>query len=138
LEAEPFRGLLDIDFGSLQGLTFGEASQQYPDVSRAWLEAPHTVQFPGGESLAEVRHRVLAGLDGVLARFPGQSIAMVSHTVANRVLLCAVLGMGNDRFWRLGQDTCAVNVFDVAEDGTCTLLLLNDTSAQVAIEGWGT
>ena len=66
-----------------------------------------------------------------VARFtltpPDEAVALVSHTVVNRVLLCAVLGLGNEHFWRLRQDTCAVNVFDAAEDGTFTLVLLNDT-----------
>jgi broad specificity phosphatase PhoE len=53
---------------------------------------------------------------------------MVGHTVVNRVLLCAVLGLGNDSFWRIGQEPCAVNVFSIGDDGLKTLILLNDTS----------
>jgi broad specificity phosphatase PhoE len=52
---------------------------------------------------------------------------MVGHTVVNRVLLCAVLGLGNEHFWRLQQETCAVNVFDAERDGTFTIVVLNDT-----------
>ena len=127
LRAQPLEGLLDINFGAWQGLSPDEVAHRYPDLYRAWLEAPHTVHFPGGEGLDDVRARVVAALDEVVARHPGQTVALVSHTVVNRVLLCAVLGLGNERFWRLQQDTCAVNVFDVAEDTTCTVVLLNDT-----------
>jgi broad specificity phosphatase PhoE len=42
------------------------------------------------------------------------------------VILLAILGLGNDRFWRLRQDTCAVNVFE-ADAGEFTLVSLNDT-----------
>jgi hypothetical protein len=38
-----------------------------------------------------------------------------------------VLGLGNDRFWRLGQEPCAINRFSV-QDGEFTLTSLNDTS----------
>ena len=68
---------------------------------------------------------------GVLATSDSKGVvdvAMVGHTIVNRVLLCAVLGLGNDSFWRIGQDTCAVNVFSVGDDGLKTLTLLNDTS----------
>ena len=126
LAAQPLEGLLDIDFGEWQGLSPDEVAQRYPDLYRAWLEAPHTVRVPGGEGLDDVRSRVVAGLEEVIARHPEQTVALVSHTVVNRVLLCAVLGLGNDHFWRLGQETCAVNVFD-AENGTFTVILLNDT-----------
>ncbi|MBE9472271.1 MAG: histidine phosphatase family protein [Chloroflexi bacterium] len=127
LTAHPLEGLLDINFGEWQGLSPDEVAQRYPALYRAWWEAPHTVRFPGGERLDDVRSRVVAALDDVIARHPEQAVALVSHTVANRVLLCAVLGWGNDRFWRLRQETCAVNVFDAEDDGTFTIVLLNDT-----------
>ncbi len=127
LSVQPFQGLLDINFGDVQGVLLDEVAQRYPDLHKAWLEAPHTVHFPGGETLDDVRRRVVAGLDEVVARHPGQTVALVSHTVANRVLLCAVLGWGNERFWRLRQGTCAVNVFDAEENGDFTIVLLNDT-----------
>jgi broad specificity phosphatase PhoE len=121
------RGLLDIHFGEWQGQLATEVAQHSPDLFRAWEEAPHTVRFPGGESLAHVRDRVVAALDEVVAHHPNQAVALVSHTVVNRVLLCVVLGWGNERFWRLRQETCAVNVFDVEDDGAFTITLLNDT-----------
>ena len=127
LTAHPLEGLLDINFGEWQGLSPDEVAQRYPALYRAWWEAPHTVHFPGGERLDDVRNRIVAALSDVVARHPEQAVALVSHTVANRVLLCAVLGWGNDRFWRLRQETCAVNVFDAEDDGTFTIVLLNDT-----------
>lgn len=128
LTVQPLDGLLDISFGAWQGQRAAEVAQHSPDLFRAWVETPHTVRFPGGESLALVRSRVVAALDEVVARHPGQAAALVSHTVVNRVLLCAVLGWGNERFWRLQQETCAVNVFDAGADGAFTITLLNDTS----------
>jgi len=127
LTVQPLEGLLDINFGEWQGLSPDEVSQRDPDLFRAWRKAPHTLHFPGGETLEIVRVRVMAGLDEVVARHPAQTVALVSHAVVNRVLLCAVLGLGNEHFWRLQQDTCAVNVFDVDKDGAFTLVLMNDT-----------
>jgi len=127
LSAQPLAGLRDINFGQWQGQLAREVAERHPQLYRAWLEAPHTVHFPGGENLDDVRWRVEAGLDQVTSRHPDQTVALVSHTVVNRVLLCVVLGLGNEHFWRLQQDTCAVNVFDVASDGTFTIALLNDT-----------
>jgi broad specificity phosphatase PhoE len=127
LTAHSFDGLLDIDFGEWQGRSPEEVEEDDPKLLKAWFEAPHTVRVPGGESLADVRDRVVSGLHRVIERHPGQTVAMVGHTVVNRVLLCAVLGLGNDHFWRLRQETCAVNVFEAGSDGTFTIVLLNDT-----------
>ncbi|RLC75210.1 MAG: histidine phosphatase family protein [Chloroflexi bacterium] len=133
LTVQPLAGLLDVNCGEWGGLSPDEAAERDPDLLRAWYDAPHTVQFPGGENLIIVRERVLTGLEEVVVHHPGQTVALVSHSVVNRVLLCAVLGLGNDHFWRLQQDTCAVNVFDV-KDGISyddwrafTLVLMNDT-----------
>jgi len=127
LTTQSMEGLLDISFGEWQGLSPAEVSQRDPTLYQAWMKAPHTVHFPGGERLDIVRERALTGLEKVISRHPAETIALVSHSVVNRVLLCAVLGLGDDHFWQLRQDTCAVNVFETNEDDTFTILLMNDT-----------
>jgi probable phosphoglycerate mutase len=126
LPVQPHAALNDIHFGLLQGLTVPEASERWPDVVDAWFRTPHLAQLPGGESLAEVNARAMAAVHALAALHPGDTIVLVGHLVLNRVLLLGVLGLGGDRFWRLGQDTCAINVFE-CEDGDFTLLALNDT-----------
>jgi broad specificity phosphatase PhoE len=56
----------------------------------------------------------------------GEEIVAVAHTVVNRVVMCAVLGLDNSHYWRIGQDTCAINVFRW-RNGTFYVDLLNDT-----------
>jgi len=126
LTVQSLPGLIDIDYGDWQGLSPDEAARQYPVLHDAWLHAPETVQIPGGESLAEVRSRAFAALQETLDRHSDQTVVVVAHTVVNRLLLCAVLGLDNSHFWRLRQDTAAINVFDW--DGVCfTVVSLNDT-----------
>lgn len=126
LEVRPLDGLLDLCFGQWEGLPIAEVQARYPDLWLAWLEAPHTVRFPGGESLDDVRERSMAALGDVVNRHSGETVALVAHRVVNQVLLCAVLGMGNDHFWQIGQDTCAVNV--IKWNGRFyRLTLMNDT-----------
>jgi len=118
--------LTDIDYGEWQGLTPSEAAERYPALHRNWIEAPHTVQIPGGDSLASLRQRSFPALRAVIDSHSGETVVIVAHTVVNRVLLCAILGLDNSRFWRLWQETAAINVFDW--DGTdFTLVSLNDT-----------
>lgn len=127
LSVLPWPDLTDIDYGQWQGLTPAEAAARTPTLHRAWLEAPQTVQIPGGESLATVRARTFAALQEIISRHRGETVIVVAHTVVNRLLLCAVLGLDNSRFWRLCQETAAINVFEWdGED--FTLVSLNDTS----------
>ena len=127
LEVHPLDGLLDLNFGEWQGLPVAEVRARHPDILEAWFTAPHTVRFPGGEGLDEVRQRSTAALQSVASRHPDQTVALVAHTVVNQVLLCAVLGLGNDHFWHVAQDTCAVNLIEW--DGRQhRLVMMNDTS----------
>ena len=124
VEVQP--GLADIDYGAWQGLPPDEARARWPEIVEAWYAAPQAAQIPGGETLAGLRARALAAVAELAARHAGQTIVLVGHTVVNRIILLGVLGLGNDRFWRLRQDTCAINVFE-ADAGDYTLVSLNDT-----------
>ena len=126
LRIQIHQGLVDIDYGQWQGLTPDEARQRWPDIVNSWYNAPHIAQIPGGETLDNLRSRALGVVNEMAALHEGQTIVLVSHTVINRIILLGVLGLGNDRFWRLRQDTCAINVFEV-EGGVFTLGSLNDT-----------
>jgi broad specificity phosphatase PhoE len=126
LEVHTVPGFNDMNFGQWQGLSPSEVSQRWPEMSRAWLTAPHTVTFPGGESLARVRRRSMSALRRVITQHPDQDAVIVGHTVLNRVLLCAMLGLDDSHHWRIGQDTCAVNMIEWHEGGFF-IGSLNDT-----------
>jgi len=119
-------GLADIDYGQWQGLTPDEAKERWPAALHAWYNEPEAARIPGGETLDDLRVRGMAAVNELVARYEGQTIVLVGHTVINRVILLGVLGLGNERFWRLRQDTCAINAFEV-ENGDFTLVSLNDT-----------
>ncbi len=129
LPVKPLDGLIDIDFGSLQGLSAEEATEQDSELYDLWLESPHQVRFPRGESLADVRQRVLAAVDGIAAEHGEQTMVLVSHLVVCRVLLCAMLGLDNSNFWQVRQDVCTINAFEV-RDGVPAVTLVNDTCHQ--------
>lgn len=126
LTVESHPGLMDIDFGEWQGLASAEVAARWPDALRDWLTAPHRLSIPGGETLDAVRVRAAAAVVEIAARHIGQTVVLVSHAVVNRLILLSVLRLGNDRFWHLGQDTCAINVLE-SKDDDYTLVSLNDT-----------
>ena len=119
-------GLMDIDFGDWQGLTIDEASKQNSGLSKLWLESPDKVRFPGGESLDDVRQRVLSAIEGLSADHGDQIVVLVSHMVVCKVLMCAMLGLDNASFWRVRQDVCALNSFQII-DGNPSVSVVNDT-----------
>jgi len=126
LAVQTYSGLADIDYGQWQGLTPDEARQRWPEQVDNWYRHPDRAIIPGGENLAELRSRAMGAVNELVCRHPGETIVLVGHTVINRVILLGVLGLGNERFWQLRQDTCALNVFEAGQ-GDFVLVCLNDT-----------
>lgn len=126
LAVQPHPDLIDIDYGEWQGLSPEEVAQQWKEELERWYQQPHLCQIPKGESLADLHRRGLQAIRELAKKHNGETIVVVGHTVINRVLLLAILGLENDRFWRLRQDTCAINIFE-EENGDFTLVSLNDT-----------
>ncbi len=119
-------GLADIDYGEWQGLAPDEVKERWPDLHEAWYHRPQTAHIPGGETLEDLRNRGMALVEELTVRHADQTVVLVGHTVINRIILLGVLRLPNDRFWRLKQDTCAINVFE-SDDGDFTVVSLNDT-----------
>ena len=126
LTAHPLEGIIDINYGDWQEYPHSKVAQLYPALYRQWLQEPHLVQIPGGESLGEVRDRAMAALHQVMARHQSQTILVAAHQVVNKVLVCAMLGLDNSHFWRVKQDNGCLNIFDYQE-GIFIAILINDT-----------
>lgn len=126
LPIQPTEGLLDIDYGRWQGHTPEEVARAEPRLYQLWLEAPHQVQIPGGESLSLVQQRVRLAMEEIVACHPDEMVLLIGHQVVNKVLICTLLGMDLASFWRIGQDTACINRFRY-HDGLYDVLLLNDT-----------
>ena len=119
-------GLIDLDYGKWQGLPNQEVADKYQELYAQWLSRPDKVRIPGGESLKKVRERAIGVVDEVIARYKG-TVILVSHRVVNKVLICALLGLGNSHFWNIKQDTCGITIFTY-ENERFILTRHNDTS----------
>ena len=119
-------GLIDINYGDWQGVPLAEVKVKYVDLYRQWETAPQTVRFPNGETLDEVRARALAAVDEVMTLNPDKTILLAAHRAVNKVLIAAFLGIDNSHYWRIGQDTTAINRF-AGVGNTWHIQLVNDT-----------
>lgn len=126
LPVEPSPALIDMDYGNWQGLTPEEAKLRWPDEIDSWFQRPERAAIPNGENLTEVQRRSISFVQSLADNHPDKTLVLVSHTVVNRLILLGILGAGVDHFWGLGQEPCAINVFEWRE-GRYTLRTLNDT-----------
>jgi phosphoserine phosphatase len=134
LTVQELEGLTDLDYGDWQGLPLEEVKKKYPDLYRQWESMPEAVRFPNGETLEEVRVRALAAVDEVLQRHPHGNILLVAHRVVNKVLIAAFVGLNNSDFWRIGQDTAAINRFERV-GSIWNIITVNDTCHLRSITG---
>ena len=127
LTVEIAPGLNDIDFGEWQGLSLREVRTRFNELLEMWVSDPHLVRIPSGDSLDEVRQRALALMNQVVDKHGGKEIALVSHRVVNKVLICALLGLDNSHFWDVRLNTCGITTFEL-DDGRFVLTEHNNTS----------
>lgn len=82
------RGLLEIACGTADGLEVEVVQQLFPDEWAAnERQDDDDFRWPGGESYAELRRRVLAACDAIAARHPAATALLVSHAgVVNQVI----------------------------------------------------
>jgi alpha-ribazole phosphatase len=109
--------LREVAMGRWEGLTFREIRTREPESAARWLADPVGVPFPGGESLADLRARILPALSAILARHAGRRIAVVAHGGVNRVLLGEALGLPLANVLRLAQDYACWNLVEYREQG---------------------
>ncbi len=125
LPVQPHDGLIDMSFGKAEGLTGAEADARFAGLGSTWRDAPHMASFPDGESLPGLRARIVATAREIASAQAGSEIVLVGHNATNRVLLLEALGLGDERFWRMGQEPAAINT--LALDGqSFTVVTLND------------
>jgi len=126
VKVEPLEGILDMSFGDWEGHAHQEIRKMDNETYRQWVESPHLVKLPGGESLDDVRGRAMAALEEVLRKHSEKTIALVSHRVVCKVIICAILGLDNSHFWQIAQDTTAINLIQYKK-GKYILSLMNET-----------
>jgi broad specificity phosphatase PhoE len=119
--------LAETDFGSWEGLSFGEVMARWPDEMAAWM-ADADAAPPGGESFAAVAVRVDAALDRLLAAYQGQTVVVVSHVTPIKTIVCRALLAPTAALFRMHLDVAALCEAAWFADGPALVRSLNDTA----------
>ncbi|HEX6140054.1 MAG TPA: histidine phosphatase family protein [Candidatus Limnocylindria bacterium] len=119
IEIEP--NLIEIDYGSWDGLTAEECRARDPELRAAWEADPYTVRVPGGESGADVERRARPVLDAVetwLEADRARAAVVVSHNHVVRLRLARALGLPLAMYRRRVQaDPGAYSLITFTPDG---------------------
>ena len=127
LEAQTEAGLIEMDIGEIEGLTFAEIRSRFPDLLEAWAGAIGPNQaMPGGERLVDVQARAWETIQAIAARHAEEAACVVTHNFVILSVLTAVLGIDLANFRRLRHSVGAISVLDLRPQ-RARLVNLNDT-----------
>lgn len=117
--------LKELHLGRWEGLTRKEASAKYPEEADFSFRDLATTKVKEGESLNDLKARVLPAIDELIAAHKNESICIVAHGGVNRVILCDAMGLSTGNFFRIEQDYGCLNLIDYFSDSTKVVKLLN-------------
>jgi len=119
--------LREIDFGSVEGLTYEEISRKYPDLVKSWFGWDLSFRFPDGESIADLNNRVSWFLHRLEEHAKEETIVVTAHSGVLRLLICNLLGL-ELRHWRqIRLDLASLSVLETYPE-VVILNSLNDVS----------
>jgi alpha-ribazole phosphatase/probable phosphoglycerate mutase len=116
--------LKELDFGELEGRTYDEIAVSMPDLYAAWMTQPTRVRFPGGEGYPDLERRALRAVRKLRQELPDGTIVVVTHGGIVRAILADVLGIPDDRIFRIAVDPASLSIVDWVDD-VPTVVALN-------------
>ncbi|MGI8625787.1 MAG: bifunctional RNase H/acid phosphatase [Geodermatophilaceae bacterium] len=119
--------LVELDFGSLEGLTWAEAQSAFPDQLAAFRSSPD-IAAPGGESISVVRARMGRVLARIRHDHEGRDVAVLTHLTPIKVLLCMALDVPLSTVHRIFLAPAGLSIVEWYADGRASVTLVNDTS----------
>jgi phosphoserine phosphatase len=104
--------LQEISHGLWEGKLESEIAVDYAQELEDWRSRPETVQMPDGENLHQVWQRAGQAWQDILSKVGNvdQTGIVVAHDATNKVLLCQLLGLQIEDFWKIKQGNGAVTM----------------------------
>jgi broad specificity phosphatase PhoE len=93
-------GLNNVDYGAWEGMTSQEAAMYDPEAFALYRTSPSQAICPMGERLRDARDRMVAALQLIGSRHPGEAVAAVTHAVMIRLVVSRLKGVEDER-WRI-------------------------------------
>jgi len=120
-----------MNFGNWEGLTWKEVELQYPDDARAWAKLFPHYRPPGGESFLELQARAVKHLERLAKHAEPGCTLVITHAGFIRTTVAWVLGVPDERIWRIGQHHGALTTLEKRRNHW-TITALNVSASPLA------
>lgn len=127
LPVEPLDEVIEVDFGAWEGREL-QALREEP-LWRVVQQTPSRMRFPGGESVAEMQQRAVAGVERVLATLNDKGRAIVvAHSDVIKAIIAWYSGTHLDHFQRFVVSPASISVIGFSDEGVPHVVCVNDTA----------
>ncbi|HZI18016.1 MAG TPA: histidine phosphatase family protein [Pyrinomonadaceae bacterium] len=130
LEINRRPALRERNIGHMEGLTFGEAAERFPEEYAALVRRDLDRVLPGGESFRQMLDRASAELDRAIELHRGGTVAVFSHSGTICILALHLMGALDAPDLRpvwIASSNCGVTRFELQRGGLTRVLAVNDT-----------
>jgi probable phosphoglycerate mutase len=138
LEPIPVPGLMEVDFGELDGLTVERLTTEHPDIAQRLADYDDfAVAWPGGESRGEFHGRVIAIFEAILAYYAAHTVIVVAHGGVIGSFLAQIRGLSPNHPSTYDIFNCGLTHLTVSAEQTRIHRFNDVTHLEVLVPGNG-
>lgn len=119
--------LREVALGAWEGSTYAEVRARDAPLVARWRTDATTYAPPGGETIVQLRDRVVRALKRWQTRYPEASVLWATHGGLIGVLLCHVLDIDLNRRWQFRHDNASITEIQL-NDNRAIIVHLNETA----------
>lgn len=119
--------VIEVDFGAWEGRELKDLRDE--PLWRVVQQTPSRMRFPGGESVAEMQQRAVAGVEQVVETLDEKGRAIVvAHSDVIKAIIAWYSGTHLDHFQRFVVSPASISVIGFPKEGVPHVLCVNDTA----------
>ncbi|MEW9122153.1 MAG: alpha-ribazole phosphatase [Thermotaleaceae bacterium] len=112
----PMKGLREMNFGLLDGLSYAEIQKKYPTEAQLWEKDWIDFVLPQGESFRSMYERVNETVREIYKESKKDKILFVSHSGCIRAILAHWIGGTMKDYWKYKIEHCGITRIEISDD----------------------
>ena len=117
--------LREINGGRWEDVPWDDLPVVYSESYQNWLERPHKLEMPDGETMVAFQDRLIAAVERIAANEERENILIATHGTAIKVLICHYKG----------RDLCDLPELPWHDNASITIVDVVDGKYSVEVEG---
>lgn len=107
--------LKELNFGAWEGKHYKTIQDSDQENWQLWINDWKKASPPAGESFVSMYRRVKRSLHDILERYDGKNILLVSHQGCLRIIMCILLGLKYEGYWRFAFEHGKYSLLEIEQ-----------------------